>query len=241
MSRDSVRLLLLSNSRNPGEAYLAHAQAVIRDFVGPVDEVVFVPYAGVAFSHADYAARVREAFAGLGLRVRSVSEVDDPVAAVRTAPALVVGGGNSFQLLRLMYRTGLLDAVRERVTAGVPYVGWSAGSNLACPTIRTTNDMPVVEPPSLAALGLVPFQINPHYTDRVPANHGGETRDERIAEFLILNAGVRVVGLREGSWLRREGSSLAGGGPHTLRLFQAGQPPVELSPDSDLGFLLDPS
>lgn len=241
MNGDSMRLLLLSNSRNPGEAYLAHVQSEIRDFLGPIEEVLFVPYAGVSFSHEAYTARVGEAFAGVGVRVRSVSQVDDPVAAVRVAPAIVVGGGNSFELLRRMYQTGVLDAVRQRVRAGAPYLGWSAGSNLACPTIRTTNDMPVVEPPSLAALDLVPFQINPHYTDRVLANHGGETRDERIAEFLILNPAVRVLGLREGSWLRREGTSLLAGGPHAVRLFQRGQPPVELSPGSDLRFLLDPA
>jgi dipeptidase E len=241
MNGDSMRLLLLSNSRNAGEEYLAHVQAEIRDFLGPIEEVLFVPYAGVSFSHAEYSARVREAFARFGVRVGSVTEVDDPVVAARGAAAIVVGGGNTFQLLRLLYQTGLLDVVRQRVRAGVPYLGWSAGSNLACPTIRTTNDMPVVEPPSLAALDLVPFQINPHYTDRVLANHGGETRDERIAEFLILNPAARVLGLREGSWLRREGASLVAGGPHTVRFFRQGQAPVELSPGADLRFLLDPS
>lgn len=235
-----MRLLLLSNSRNPGEEYLAHAAPALRDFLGGTGEALFVPYAGVAVSHADYAARVREAFAKLGVAIRSASEVTDPLAAARTAPAFVVGGGNSFQLLRMMYQTGLLELVHTRVAQGTPYIGWSAGSNLACPTIRTTNDMPVVEPPSLSALGLVPFQINPHYTDRVLENHGGETRDERIGEFLILNPAVRVLGLREGSWLRREGGRLAAGGPHTLRLFQQGQPPAELAPTADLDFLLGP-
>jgi dipeptidase E len=130
----------------------------------------------------------------------------------------------------MMYQTGLLPAVRERVLGGTPYIGWSAGSNLACPTIRTTNDMPIVEPPSLAALGLVPFQINPHYTDQVLANHGGETRDERIAEFLTLNPEARVVGLREGSWLRVEGPETVLGGPHPMRLFRAGASPEDVPP-----------
>lgn len=236
-----MRLLLLSNSRNPGQEYLAHVRDEIRHFLGPVREVLFLPYAGVSVSYAEYSSRVRQAFAGLGVSVRSVSEVDDPVAAARHAPAIMVGGGNTFQLLRMMYQTGLLEVVRQQVSEGIPYIGWSAGSNLACPTIRTTNDMPVVEPPSLAALNLVPFQINPHYTDRVLENHGGETREERIAEFLILNPVARVVGLREGSWLRREGNSLVAGGPHTVRLFQHEKPAEELGPGGDLGALLIPA
>lgn len=225
-----MRLLLLSNSRNPGEEYLAHVRDELRDFLGVVREVLFVPYAGVSISWPDYAGRVRQALASLGIAVRSVSEVDDPVAAARSAPALVVGGGNTFQLLRMMYNTGLRPVFQERARAGTPYLGWSAGSNLACPTIRTTNDMPVVEPPSLEALGLVPFQINPHYTDRVLPNHGGETRDERLAEFLILNPAVTVLGLREGSWLRVEGSSIRLGGPHTAKRFRHGAEPAELPP-----------
>jgi dipeptidase E len=225
-----MRLLLLSNSRNPGQEYLEHVRQELRDFLGTVDEVLFVPYAGVQLTHAQYADLVRKAFAELDVAVRSVHDAPDPVAAVRRARAIAVGGGNSFQLLRLMYQTGSLGAVRDRVLAGVPYLGWSAGSNLACPTIRTTNDMPVVEPPSLAALGLVPFQINPHYTDQVLANHGGETRDERIAEFLLLNPEVRVVGLREGSWLRVEGPETVLGGPHPMRLFVNGHAPEDVAP-----------
>jgi dipeptidase E len=225
-----MRLLLLSNSRNPGQGYLEHVREEITDFLGPIRDLLFVPYAGVEMSHGQYADTVRRAFAEFGIEVRSVSEEPDPVAAVRRAGALAVGGGNSFQLLRLMYQHGLLAAVRVRVQAGVPYIGWSAGSNLACPTIRTTNDMPIVEPPSLAALGLVPFQINPHYTDEVIANHGGETRAERIAEFLVLNPDVPVVGLKEGSWLRIEGGEVRLGGPHSLRLFNAGQVPRDILP-----------
>ena len=224
-----MRLLLLSNSRNPGQGYLEHVRDEIRDFLGEVDQLVFVPYAGVQ-SPELYIAGVRQAFQLLGLRIQAVTEVSDPVAAIHAARGIAVGGGNTFQLLRRMYQTGLLAAVRERVLAGVPYIGWSAGSNLACPTIRTTNDMPVVQPPSFAALGLVPFQINPHYTERVLVDHGGESRDERIAEFLMLNPGVRVVGLREGSWLRVEGPEVVLGGPHPMRLFDAGAPPQDLAP-----------
>jgi dipeptidase E len=225
------RLLLLSNSRNPGQGYLEHARPAIREFLGPaIRHVVFLPYAGVRIDHASYTDRFREGVAALGLAVRGVHEAADPASVVRGAEAIVVGGGNTFELLRQMYRTGLVEVVRERVRAGVPYLGWSAGANLACPTIRTTNDMPVVEPPSFEALGLVPFQINPHYTTAVIPNHGGESRDERIAEFLALNPGVTVYGLREGSWFDVAGDRVVLGGPHPVRRFVAGRDPEEVEP-----------
>jgi dipeptidase E len=235
-----MRLLLLSNSRNPNQGYLEHVREEIKDLLGSADEILFVPYAGVQMSQAQYAGNVRKAFGEFGIKVTSVSEVPDPIAAAKSARAIAVGGGNSFRLLQLMYETGLLDVVRERVKTGMPYLGWSAGSNLACPTIRTTNDMPIVEPPSLSALGLVPFQINPHYTDQVIANHGGETRAERIAEFLVLNPRVSVVGLPEGTWLRREGPDLRAGGRGPLQLFQHERNPQELRSGEDLRYLLTP-
>lgn len=225
------RLLLLSNSRNPGQEMLEHAHGIIREFLGAgVRELVFIPFAGVQITPGQYAARLQSAVAPLGLTVRSVTEAADPLALVASAQAIAVGGGNTFQLLRCMYETGLLRAVRERVLGGAPYLGWSAGSNLACPTIRTTNDMPVVQPPSFVALELVPFQINPHYTDAVLPNHGGESRDDRIAEFLTLNPDVMVYGLREGSWLRVEGDKVVLGGPHPMRRFVAGRAPEEVGP-----------
>lgn len=236
-----MRLLLLSNSRNPGQGYLEHVRTEIPSFLGGIDELLFVPYAGVQMSQEQYSGNVRKAFGELGLRVSSLSDAADPVAAVRTAKAIAVGGGNSFRLLQLMYEKGLLEVVRDRVKSGVPYVGWSAGSNLACPTIRTTNDMPIVEPPSLAALGLIPFQINPHFTDAVIPNHGGETRSERIAEFVTMNPKVIVAGLREGSWFRREAESLRLGGTQSVRLFQAGKAPREASPYERFEFLLQPT
>lgn len=236
-----MRLLLLSNSRNPGQGYLEHVRQEIANFLGAVDELLFVPYAGVQMSHKQYGGNVRQAFAEFGIRVTSVSDASDPVGAVNAARAIAVGGGNSFRLLQLMYQTGLLEAVRQRVRGGLPYIGWSAGSNLAGPTIRTTNDMPIVEPPSLAALGLVPFQINPHYTEQVIPNHGGETRAERIAEFLLLNPTATVVGLPEGTWLRREGPVIRAGGSAPLRLFQAERESRELPVGEDLRFLLQPA
>ena len=232
------RLLLLSNSKNPGQEYLAHAIEPLRNLLGPIREMVFVPYAIVQRSPEEYTARVAELLQPAGITVRSVVACPDPARMVVEAEAVAVGGGNSFQLLKRADETGVLDALRSRALAGMPYFGWSAGSNLACPTIRTTNDMPVVEPPSLTALGLIPFQINPHYTQATLPDHEGETRDERIAEFLALNPGVRVVGLREGSWLRVDGSTLALGGPHALRLFEPGRMPCECQPTENLSFLL---
>jgi dipeptidase E len=232
------RLLLLSNSKNAGQGYLEHARQAIDGFLGAVREVVFIPYAGVQLSPSEYTARVGEALAGVRISVRAVTESSDPPGMVRSAQAVAVGGGNSFQLLKRVAETGLLEVLRTRAQEGMPYLGWSAGSNLACPTIRTTNDMPIVEPPSLQALGLVPFQINPHYTEAVLPNHEGETRAERIAEFVALNPTLRVVGLREGSWLQVDGPTIELHGPHSLKLFEAGRDPREVTPNVDLRFLL---
>jgi dipeptidase E len=236
-----MRLLLLSNSRNPGGDYLAHALDEIRDFLGPAPRrLAFVPYAAVRFSYDDYLARVAGPFGRLGHAVESLHE-GDPHDILREADTIVVGGGNTFRLLEILQRSELLQRLRRRIRDGTPYIAWSAGANIACPTIRTTNDMPIVQPPSFDAMGLIPFQINPHYTEQVLPNHGGESRAERIAEFLAVNPRMPVVGLREGSWLRREaGSQLTLGGKAPMTLFRAGQEPEEYVPGSDLGFLLGP-
>ncbi|HMU60522.1 MAG TPA: dipeptidase PepE [Gemmatimonadales bacterium] len=204
------RLLLLSNSMLPGQGYLAWARLHIGDFLGPkVRRVFFVPFAGVTISWDDYAGRVREVFGPLGYEVVSAHEYDDPVAALGDVDAVAVGGGNTFQLLAQMHATGLLGAIRTAALNGAPFIGWSAGSNVACPTIRTTNDMPIVEPPGLSALGLVPFQINAHYTEARLGDHGGETRVDRLNEFVHANPGMPVVGLPEGTALRLEGGELS--------------------------------
>ena len=160
------RLLLLSNSTNVGEPFLQYPIRTIQQFLGTaVPGVLFVPYAGVRLSFSDYAARVRESFREIGIAVTSIHETENPAAAVERAATIVVGGGNTFCLLDRLYSHGLVERIRERVFQGVPYVAWSAGSNVACPSIKTTNDMPIVQPYSLGALDLIPFQINPHYTD----------------------------------------------------------------------------
>lgn len=233
-----MRLLLLSNSRNPGGGFLEHALPEAGRFFGTAPRrLLFFPFASVRFSLDDYAARVRRAFRRLGHEIVPAHRV--PLGrAIRAADGFVVGGGNTFRLLQVLQQRGALQAVAARVRAGVPYLGWSAGSNLACPTIRTTNDMPVAETASLSAMALVPFQINPHYTERTLGRHGGETRDERIAEFLALNPRVPVLGLREGSLLRREGAALRlllGPG---ARLFRSGRRRRDLRAGADLSFLL---
>ena len=225
-----THLLLLSNSRNPGREYLEHARDDLRRFLGPSPRrLAFVPYAAVTFSWNEYAERVRAAFAPLGHVVESVHE-DEPTDVLRHADGIVMGGGNTFRLLEQLERAELLPRIRARVREGLPYIGWSAGANLACPTIRTTNDMPIVEPRSFAALGLVPFQINPHYTNASLPDHGGETRDDRIMEFLALNPKAVVAGLREGSLLRVEGEGVALLGPHPMRVFHANSAPIEARP-----------
>lgn len=167
--------------------------------------------------------------------MHGVHEHADPVAA---ADAVFIGGGNSFRLLSALYRTGLRDAVRGAVRAGLPYMGASAGTNMAAPTLRTTNDMPIVQPPSYEALGLVPFQINPHYLDPDPdSTHKGETREERLTEFLEEND-VPVLGLREGSWLRLEGEAARVDGARPARLFTRGAAPRELAAGTDVSYLL---
>ena len=235
----SPRLLLLSNSKNVGQGYLEHAEPVIRDFLGTsVSRVLFVPYAAVRITCDAFTEMVAKRFGEMGYGVEPIHRMRSPKLAVKKAQAIVVGGGNTFQLLKTLHEKGLVAAIRERVKAGAPFIGWSAGANVACPTMRTTNDMPIVEPPSLDATRLVPFQINPHYLDAHPQGHGGETREERILEFIVANPGVHVVGLREGSILRLEAGRLALLGEKTARIFLKGKDPREVNPGANLAFLL---
>lgn len=233
------RLLLLSNSKNYGQGYLEHAAPMMKDFLGSAKRVLFIPFAGVRVSLDDYTSLVRSRFEEMGYLLDSIHEIADQREAILRAEAIAVGGGNTFHLLRALYELDLIDAIRESALGGVPYTGWSAGSNVACPTIRTTNDMPIVEPPSLDAIGLVSFQINPHYTDFHPPAHQGETREDRILEFIEVNADVRVVGLREGSLLRIEGGGINLLGEKSARIFLKGQEPREYDPGESLQFLLN--
>ena len=238
-----MKLLLLSNSAAPGRGYLEHAREAIAGHLAGVDELLFVPYA--LADHDGYTAKVASFMEQLGVRVRGIHTGSQPRALAASAQAIFIGGGNSFRLLKSLHERGLVEAVAERVRGGAPYMGSSAGTNMACPTLRTTNDMPIVQPPSFEALGLVPFQINPHYLDPAPAGaHMGETREERLNQFLEEND-VPVLGLREGTWLRRYTDEAAeshtltlGGIAAGARLLTSGAEPVEHAPGADLGQLL---
>ena len=176
-----MKLLLISNSTNAGEEYLDYPKYQIKEFLGKQKvTALFIPYAAVTFSFDDYEKKVNSRFAEVGHTVKSVHHFSDPLDAIARAEAIVVGGGNTWQLIAMMQEKGMIDAIAKRIQEGVPYIGWSAGSNVACPTIRTTNDMPITEPESFTAFNLIPFQINPHYLDANPEGHAGETREARI-------------------------------------------------------------
>jgi len=233
-----MRLMLVSNSTLHGGGYLDHCAPAMVSFLGPsISRVLFVPYA--LFDRDAYAAKVRARFEAMGYGLDAVHDFPGgPVRAVEQAEALFIGGGNTFRLLDGLWRHALVEPIRRRVRAGMPYIGTSAGSNVACPSIRTTNDMPIVEPPSFLALDLVPFNINPHYQDPMPGStHMGETREQRIAEFHEENT-PPVVGLREGAWLLVEGDAVTLQGVNGARLFRRGEAAAELATGSRPKFLL---
>jgi dipeptidase E len=234
-----MRLLLISNSTNAGEEYLAYPMGNIKDFIGDKKvNILFLPYAGITISYNDYAARVNDRFLQIGQSITSIHTYSDPRHAVENAEIIVIGGGNTWQLLHLLQKNQLVDLIREKVLSGTPYIGWSAGSNLCCPTIRTTNDMAVVQPQSLNSFNLVPFQINPHYLDANPEGHAGETREDRINEFIQVNQNIYVVGLREGTMLLVEKESIRLIGKRNVRIFRYGRISSEYSSKDDLNFLL---
>jgi len=235
-----MNLLLISNSTNSGEGYLEYCKQNIADFLksNHVSSVLFFPFAAVTFSYDEYEKRVREKLSPFGISVQSIHRAANPKQAVEQAQAVVVGGGNTFHLLKNIYDLDLIEAVRSKVKSGTPYVGWSAGSNLACPTICTTNDMPIVEPRSLAAFNLIPFQINPHYLDVHPEGHAGETREQRILEYISANRNRYVAGLREGCMFYVQGKNLKLVGSRKLRVFKYGAEPQEYTTANDLQFLM---
>jgi dipeptidase E len=230
------RVLLISNSTLYGSGYLDHAAAEIRDFLGSVNKVLFVPFA--LYDRDAYAATARKRFAALGYEMDSIHTATDTQKAVNDAEAIFIGGGNTFRLLKALYDVDLIEPIRRRVDAGMPYIGSSAGSNVAGPTIKTTKDMPIVQPPSFNGLGLVPFQISPHFLDPAPnSTHMGETQEERILQFLEEND-TPVAGLREGAMVRMENSSMILKGSTGARIFRKGHAPVEVKPGAVLDDLL---
>lgn len=232
MNDKTKRVLLISNSTLYGSGYLDHAEMEIRRFLGDLRRVLFIPYA--LFDRDKYAATAQQRFQKMGYELTSVHTAADPVAAIDETDAVFIGGGNTFRLLKALYDFKLLDPIRNRVSNGMPYIGSSAGSNVAAPTIKTTNDMPIVQPPSFDALGLVSFQINPHYLDPDPnSKHMGETREERIIQFLEEND-TPVVGLREGALLRIEHGATILRGSTGARIFRKGMEPLEIQPGAKL-------
>ncbi|KAK7938678.1 hypothetical protein WMY93_002004 [Mugilogobius chulae] len=232
------RLLLVSNSTLHGSGYLDHCQQQIADFFGKdVKKVLFVPYA--LHDRDKYTKTARDKFQTLGYEVSGIHEAADPVEAVRKAEAIFIGGGNTFRLLKSLYDNKVVSEIRKRVLEdGVPYMGSSAGTNVATVSISTTNDMPIVYPPSFAAIGLVPFNINPHYLDTDPnSRHMGETREQRITQY-HEEVDTCVLGLREGCMLLVEGNKATLLGSTNARLFNRGKPCEEFKPGSDLSFLL---
>lgn len=196
------QLLLLSNSTNSGEPYLDWCKSTISDFVREnTTKILFIPYAGVTLSYREYTEKVNQALAEFNIKVRSIEDFDNKADAIETASAIFVGGGNTFHLLRELQNQGLVEPLRNKVLTGAPYIGWSAGSNVACPTICTTNDMPIVQPKSFEALDFIDFQINPHFTTKTIADHGGESRVMRLQEYLAANPTQIVTCLPEATYL----------------------------------------
>jgi dipeptidase E len=219
-----------------GSGYLDHAETEIIDFLGAVRRVLFVPYA--LFDRNGYATMARLRLAAMGYELDTIDEAADPQQAVAASELIFIGGGNTFRLLKSLYDFDLLQPIRRRVAEGMPYLGSSAGSIVAGPTLKTTKDMPIVQPPSFDALGLINFQISPHYLDPDPAStHMGETQEERINQFLEENE-APVVGLREGTMLRIERDSILLKGIASARIFRRGRHPVETGPGSNIGRLL---
>ncbi len=259
------KLLLISNSTNPGEAYLGWCRQHILEFFQKhgVKNILFIPYAGVFLasesieaSYDVYEQRVSAVFRELGLDIKSVHTQTDIYKSVSDAEGIIIGGGNTFYLVYMLHKTGLMDIIRSRVKEGIPFAGWSAGANVACPSMKTTNDMPIIEPESFHCLNLIPFQINPHYMDVNPQGHGGETRQQRIEEFLTVNRNMRVVGLRESTLLeiespvkyesvlnivfaRGENGKIELKGNKPLVVFEFGKQPKEYNRNNNINFLLN--
>lgn len=237
---DASKILMISTSKIHGSEYMSYILDEVIDFINGAKEILFIPYArpgGISFE--EYTAYPQEALANTDIKVKGIHEFEDPKAAIAQAQAIFVGGGNTFLLLKTLYDLNLMVDLREAVKGGTPYMGSSAGSNITGQSIGTTNDMPIIYPPSFEALAFMPFNINPHYLDPDPnSKHQGETRATRINEFHFQNKQA-VIGLREGSWLRLENGQLSLRGRHSAPLFEAGKSVRELAP-GDVSFLLNP-
>jgi len=230
--KSAKRILLISNSTVYGRGYLDHVEEQIKTFLGKATKILFFPFA--LHDRDTYAAKANARFAAMDYSLEAAHTVSDAREAIEQTDAIFVGGGNTFRLLKALQDLHLLDPIRRKVSGGAPYIGSSAGSNVAGPTIKTTKDMPIVQPRSFDSLGLVPFQISPHFQDPDPnSKHMGETQEERILQFLEENQ-TPVVGIREGAWLICENRAVTLKGQTGARIFRRGHAPVETKPDDNI-------
>ncbi|MCG8698540.1 MAG: dipeptidase PepE [Bacteroidales bacterium] len=235
-----MQLLLLSNSTHAGQAYLSFASQPIKNFLGdkPLN-ICFIPYAAVTFSYEDYEKMLSDALQPHNYDIKSIHRFDNKTDAVNNADVIMTGGGNTFHLVKTLQENRLMEPIRNKVLNGTPYIGWSAGSNICCPTICTTNDMPIVQPESFNALNLVPFQINPHYNNQLPPGHAGETRDMRISEYITANPNSYVAGLPEGCYFFINNNSIEFKGSELCRIFKHNTDITDLKETDSFQFLLD--
>ena len=228
-------ILIASTSTLHNGSYLDYLLPELQLFFRNCTEIIFIPYARPSgISHDDYTQKVGEAFSKINIQVKGIHEFEDPISALENAKGIFTGGGNTFLLVSQLYKTKVIDVLEKVVKNGTPYLGTSAGSNICGLTMNTTNDMPIVYPPSFRTLGFVSFNINPHYLDPIAGStHMGETRETRINEFHQFNP-QPVVGLREGSWLAVKGNSIKLKGSLTARIFKRNETPYEVAPETEL-------
>lgn len=231
-------IIIASTSTIHGSNYLEYLLPELQSFFSNVKQLLFIPYARPSgISHDDYTKKVSEAFNKINISVKGIHEFENPVEAIENAEGIFTGGGNTFLLVSQLYKNNVIDALEKVVKNGTPYIGTSAGSNICGLTMNTTNDMPIVYPPSFRTLGFVSFNINPHYLNPIEGStHMGETRETRINEFHHFNP-QPVLGLREGSWLEVKGDSILLKGTLTARIFKRNEKPIEVEPNSDLSNL----
>lgn len=230
-----MNIILASTSTIFGGEYLEYLREELIQLYKGIDEIIFIPFARPGgISHEDYTAKARSFFETINIKVKGLHEFEDKIDALNNAKGYFTGGGNTFLLVKTLHEEGLMTALKNNVENGKPYLGCSAGSNIGGQNMKTTNDMPIVYPPSFDCMGLVPFNLNPHYLDPNPElKHNGETRETRIMEFLTQND-LRVVGLREGNWIRRIDQKITVEGTELTRIFEKGKEPYEIEAGSSL-------
>ena len=230
-----MNIILASTSTLFGGNYLEYLKPEIQNLFSETNEIIFVPFARPGgISHEEYTKKAREFFTQINIKVKGLHEFEDKIEAVNTAKGIFTGGGNTFLLVKTLHEENLMEVLKENVENGTPYLGCSAGSNIGGLNMKTTNDMPIVYPPSFECMGLVPFNINPHYLDPNPdLKHNGETRETRIKEFLTQND-TKVVGLREGNWIRKIGQKITVEGKELTRIFEKDKEPYEIAPGREL-------